>query len=803
MSGASDEIENFFKWVNTTKRIKPCYESLDMRGKVSASCSRYVINGRVHYLDNASFTIFQEGLKRNRGVFTVDVYKAVVLKDRTLFDQPKSAQAQTKNSAISIPSTAASAALPAPEHEKLEAKKNATTAVKFGYFRQKSEEPAGLINVVQLQAENVDMPGAIASVSESNLVLNVDEVDNLVAGHQVTVQFTGIRQNDSEASIPDVDYLIRVVRSLKKGFGLELDLVPEQRNASMTLAKIAAYFDPTTKTETADEYESLLSWYFERTYAESLTRLPFFMVSNEQGDPAVKSFAISNRNRYLASFFYNKSDRYNMSPLCLPERLVELKKRGSLLVVMYRDQGASDRNSRIHSAAENDYASREEFLSCVQHAFSYPEHCLVRLSCEHIPLATIPEKKVEVLVGRLHDLSSEDATSLVETIGQVDCVGFVSDMTVYAQRWVDQGADISNAHENNLKVWVGSELRNVKTGKIVRKTELSQDILNPDLIRFGYVERRREHRYLARTAITVTVKEKEFSGFSSDISWHGLCVNTDSLLDIRPGILLRIGFPTMQEKRQSLQLLEILYRVVNATHSEVSVLRLERITGAEEDPLDEFFDEVIQKNQHKLKIDAGDVISSISARVYESLAAINSESIAFFIGHHKARGASLLATGLPFKGNQLAAYCSKSNTPNPATLLTTESVRMLFDAIHLHGRQVTNEGEPEPPFGFDMAVFDKVGSGGLEVEVADEYSSEGFQNLKSLSGWNEDKKDCRILRLVATSSDKIQDDMFKAMLEDLKNSSQRHGEQLLLFTQMLVGCGEIIDVTDQYAYFWP
>ena len=58
MSDASD-VEQFFNWINKTKHLKPCYQSIDMRGKVSAPCSRFMMNERVHYLDQKSFGIFQ------------------------------------------------------------------------------------------------------------------------------------------------------------------------------------------------------------------------------------------------------------------------------------------------------------------------------------------------------------------------------------------------------------------------------------------------------------------------------------------------------------------------------------------------------------------------------------------------------------------------------------------------------------------------------------------------------------------------------------------------------------------------
>ena len=158
--------------------------------------------------------------------------------------------------------------------------------------------------------------------------------------------------------------------------------------------------------------------------------------------------------------------------------------------------------------------------------------------------------------------------------------------------------------------------------------------------------------------------------------------------------------------------------------TESTVLMLERVTGTEEDPLDAFFGEVIEKNKSKLKVDVGDVISSIKARMFESLAAINMDTIAFFIGRHKIKGAQLLATGVPVPAQRLMGLFDNNKNLNPGSLLSTQSVRILFDAIHLHGRKSGDGAEAELPFGFDIAIFSgKSNSQDLDVMIADEYSS--------------------------------------------------------------------------------
>ncbi|MEE9494062.1 MAG: PilZ domain-containing protein [Gammaproteobacteria bacterium] len=685
MSDASD-VEQFFNWINKTKRIKPCYQSIDMRGKVSAPCSRFMVNERVHYLDQKSFGIFQEGLKRNRGLFTVDVYNAVVQQDRSVLD---------KGSKPVVKKTVKTASKPTVKSAEKKASNKPVEAdiIKFGYY------------------PDITGPSSTGSMN----------------------------------------------------------------------------------------YEVALSWYFEETYAQNSTRIPFFVMRDDQGKPVVHSVALGQNNKYLASFFFNNLDRYNFSPLMLPGRLQTLQENKSLLLVMYRHRSESDRSHRIHSAAETEFSSREAFLSCVQHAFTFPEVCVVKVSCEQIPVATVPKGRVNKLLQRLQDLSAADAQMLADDLKQLLVTGYVTDMTLYARRWVGQQTEMNESIKADLAVWVGTERRSIVDETIVETLPQVAAMSEPELIRFGYVERRREHRYLARTAVSVLIDETRFEGFSSDISWHGLRVKVDKQLDVEAGMLIHIGFPTMQEKRQSLSLMNIPYRVVHFLRTESTMLMLERVTGTEEDSLDIFFDDVIEKNRNKLKVDAGDVISSIKARMFESLAAINTDTIAFFIGRHKIKGAQLLATGVPVPAQRLMGLFDKNKSLNPGSLLSTESVRILFDAIHLHGRKAGDGAEAELPFGFDVAIFDQ----SLDIMIADEYSSQGFQNLQSMTDWEKDKGKCRILRLVATSTAHVTDKVFEQLQADLRQQSAGYADKLEVYIAQLVGCGEIMDVTDQYRFFWP
>jgi hypothetical protein len=109
--------------------------------------------------------------------------------------------------------------------------------------------------------------------------------------------------------------------------------------------------------------------------------------------------------------------------------------------------------------------------------------------------------------------------------------------------------------------------------------KLPEGLPAPELIRFGYVERRREDRYLARTAVRVRIREQDHEGMTVDISRHGLRVALPEPVDVRRGSPVSVGLTSVQKKRNALDLMDVSYRVVGQrSMDDGALLMLERVT---------------------------------------------------------------------------------------------------------------------------------------------------------------------------------------------------------------------------------
>jgi len=72
------ETGRFLNKMEEMRIRKPCFETIDMRGKVRGECQRSMLNNREFYLDDVSYGLYQDGLNACNGTFTVGTYESIV-----------------------------------------------------------------------------------------------------------------------------------------------------------------------------------------------------------------------------------------------------------------------------------------------------------------------------------------------------------------------------------------------------------------------------------------------------------------------------------------------------------------------------------------------------------------------------------------------------------------------------------------------------------------------------------------------------------------------------------------------------
>jgi c-di-GMP-binding flagellar brake protein YcgR len=771
-----------------------------MRGRVSEPCSRYLFNDRIHYLDDRSLLIYQEGVKRYHGIFTIETFESVINAPHTLdrVRQGELEKPDIRHSAMVFPQ---------PEDEPqdtLPVESDKAIAdpdiIPFGYFKERREPRVQMICETDMRLHGVQIKGVTRDLSVSGARLFVEGDLSALTGNEIYVSFMGLQREADGVDVYDIPYTVVGLDHQDDGTLLRLQRVKSGKweQFDKFTERLLKRRDPDSKLDIEDDYQSALAWYYERLYAENSAFIPVFVGKDDASELFVQSVALTQGNQFLSRFFCTSTDNYNFTPLCLPQRLKSLQNGKHLLIAMYRDQGENDRSQRIHSAASDESASDEEFLGFVRHALSCPEHCVVKVMPGSLPLKPVSAAKVNLFSSKLRSLASEQASNLDAQIASLQFVAYMADMTAWAQQWA---ADQSMQCKADELVWVGSEQRNIKTGEVRNKLEISWRRLNPELIRFGYVERRREHRYLAKTAVSVQLRNETMDGMTQDLSMHGMRILLPGEVDVKQGAMIKVGLTTMQEKRGAIDLMNIPYRIVSFLfNSDGTVLMLERIAGNRDSAMDEFFAELIAKNRHKLPVDTSDVAYAATAGIFEAMQSSNTPAIAFFLGMDRDRGAYMQFLGLPIDGNLLAQNISQGKSQRFGYLFSQKLVKAMYDAVQLLLRQSGTERVARPAFEFELFVYqDASNNEPAGLNVVSEIDSGDTDKWMSIRQQIMTGENWCGLQVVVSAAYAIEDKLFDTLLSGIRNESKHRAIKLSDAVGSVTGCGEIFDITDELA----
>ncbi len=807
----NSDTARFLHRMEESRLTRPCFQTIDMRGRVAGECHRYAFNDRIHYLDDISFQMFEQGLRDNNGVYTVGTFEAIVGGSHTLQAQASAREeaerrreeverrrlerAQAKARELAGQAEEDSATLRAPAVSPVENPE----LLPLGYFRKRTYPRLQYACSVTLERGNIRTNGVTRDISVCGMRVFIKGLTTFRPGQDIQVSFRGLFSDEGESTRERVTYrIVRIEpRETETAICLSRQNLEKPAGFSQLLEKLVEEHQRKYKLDVEDEYQSILSWVYERSYAQSVTQIPFFVERSEAGDLRVQAVAMSEGNAHLARFFCTDADNYNFTPLCLPHRMQHLDSTQSYLLAMYRQRGDQDQCMRIHSAADIEFASPEEFRQFVAWVLQQSDYCIVKVHVGAVPALSVSEKKVDEVSQRLQYKSETQMVELRSRLQRLRLVAYMIDVTQDYRKYL---RDVSPAGAN-WSVWVGSECRSVTGDKVKDKLSVPIESLQPELIRFGYVERRREDRYLAETRVDVRIGDKSVKGMSKDISTRGMRILLDEATTAKKGMTIKVGLVSLQQKKSSTNLMDIPYRVVGSRETEAGTeLMLERVLGSKNEGLKEFFVELITKNQHKLGVDIGDIWGATASRVYEALLAANIPGIPFFLGRSDEGGAHLQFVGVPEAPGPLLSYFMSSDGLDFRFLNESRLVTGLYDAVQILLRQSRNANETPSPFELELYVykdFDEV-TGETFIQAASELDFVTDARREAFLMRLTEYDDWRCIKLTATFTQPVDDKALEKMIESVRMQSRHRAIKLSDLVHSLMGYGELVDITPEW-----
>lgn len=802
------ETAQFLKKMEVQRIRRPCFETIDMRGKVPGECQKYLLNNRVFYLDDTSYAIYQQGLKAYNGSFTLGTYEAIVNGGHTnralreaRAERERAEQRQTVSAAHATakptaPNAAEGAAKPtdsAPELYQPE-------LIPLGYFKRRREERLQYVTAVQIQHDGQLSNGTTRDISVSGLQIVCKGMHRFAPGTELILAFPALQEQEGRADLSNLRYRVIAGEQRDAEYHLRVQLAAESAPEGFEafIRELIERYKRKYKLDVEDDYWSVCSWLYERVYSESAMQLAFFVSASPEHQLVTQAVAVTDGNQPFAHFFRNDVDNFDFSPLCLPARLERLRKDREFLLMLYREKVGNE--YRLHSVADFELPDESAVKAMLRFTLAHEEHCVAKVVASEVPLHPLSPGKFDMLTGRLQDKAADEVATLRERLAALLFTGTVIDITAQMQSAFSRhlGLERGQIDVQGLHCWVGATRKQLP---LYQEVERLAVVPAPELIRFGYVERRREDRYLAETAVEVLTRNARIKGRTRDISKRGLAVRIEQAVEFAVGEELRIALTSLQAKRPSLDLSQVPYRIVKIdSQGGAATLMLERVRDKYEHEIDDFFVELITKNRHKLAVDINDTRGATQSRVYEGTAAENVGTVPFFIARREDGGARLQAVAVPEGEHTLAEFFRDADRQHDfAWLSQSRLILALYQQMGRMAREAGQQRNRPSPIELEIYCYKHADAQGRTVlHVATELEFAGDEPREAFIAAALAAPEHRVIKLMATYALDFNKTELDAVIDTIRAQSRHRAGKLHDAIGALVGVGELIDITAQY-----
>lgn len=797
----------FLQKMEAQRIRRPCFETIDMRGKVPGECQRYLLNNRTFYLDDTSYAIYQQGLKSYNGTFTIGTYEAIVngghtnraiREAQTARELEAQRKTQTERSVSArvggeLQDDAQPVVQDAPELYQPE-------LIPLGYFKRRRQDRLQYVTTVQIQIGGKAFNGTTRDISVGGLQITLKGVHHFAPDAALVIALPALQEQDSRIDLLHLRYNVISSEQHDAEHQLRVRLEPEGAPDGFEsfIGELIERYKRKYKLDVEDDYWSVCSWLYERVYSESAMQLSFFVGEDQDRQLSAQAVAVTDGNQPFAHFFRNDVDNFDFSALGLPERLRHLYDHREFLLLLYREKVGNE--YRLHSVADFELKDEKELQALLRFTLAHEEHCIAKVMASNVPLQPISDSKFDMLTGRLRDKAAEEVGSLRERIAELVFTGTVIDITAQVKSAFSAsvGRERGQIDVQGVRCWVGGSRKQLP---LYTEVERLAVMPAPELIRFGYVERRREDRYLAETAVEISSRTGRSKGRTRDISKRGLAVRVEQALEIASGDEIKVALVSLQAKRPSLDLSKVPYRVIKVDREDgVTTIMLERLRDKYEHEIDDFFVELITKNRHKLAVDVNDTRGATLSRVYEGTAAENAGTLPFFIARQEQGGGRLQAVAIPEGKCALAEFFRDAQGHYDfAWLSESRLVLALYQQMGQMVREAAHEQVRPSPIEIEVYCYKQPDPQGqprlciaTEFEFADEARREAFL-AEALAA-----EDFRILKLMATYTLELNKAELDSAIETVRNQSRHRASKLYEQLNALIGHGEIIDITPQF-----
>ncbi|BFT29746.1 PilZ domain-containing protein [Alteromonas sp. D210916BOD_24] len=604
------------------KRLaKPCMRTIDLRGHVDGKCTKYVHEGRSHYMDEIAVDKFEEQI-RVFGRYTYGVYEAVqntennfrLLREKELEQE----RADKEN----------------PELKKRSAvlEQFKVPTVNLLDYQQRNTERMNFAVAVEIfNSANQSIRGLSVDISLEGLQVKIAKDARFNKGETLFIYFRGLENEFALDKKNGIAYKLINITSKNDVNYLALKRDKDYPNAVFDkfLENFIHGNKRRYKVNMNNTIEAITSKICEQYFSPRSPTLPVFI--DVIDGTLVPHFAMMNEiNRETIDYWKDEENACRLNFLLSQERLKSLlnKPANEREIFVFSFTHLQGEKVYFYSASFEELQKKSVLMNVFfgfgSRKASWRVFKLVLTDMDpqqaHITLS-LPDS-----VGtKVKKLNTPPSARLMSRLKNLRYLAHVTDVTsIVGQETYSE----VKFNRDNL-----SHLRNFGHSR-------NREASNIQVVRFKYQEQRIESRYQLRTQIEVTFNSDgaTHKGISEDISVHGLGLRIELSKEYEGNLegRVEVAFPRLQQITSNFDVMHLQYEIIYH-NVEKNILHLKAAPGEEGKSARNFFDELIKKNKNSLKVESDEEEIPGIGHALRCINARNATSLSFLLGKEGIR----------------------------------------------------------------------------------------------------------------------------------------------------------------------
>ncbi|RUO40617.1 hypothetical protein CWE15_07700 [Aliidiomarina taiwanensis] len=579
----------------------PCNRQIDLRKRVYGDVQAYTFEGRVHYMDAVAIGIFEEGLERYNGVFTVDTYNKIFLADnniRVIQDKEKQhALRELRKEREGAKVRGAASQLHAPLTAMKHDEAIHIPYFTFGRYVARREERMNYAGAIRVKINGTLYEAVTSDISVSGIRIRLKAEHDVVIpkeferGTPVEVRFIGFAQEFTIDVNQGVPYVLMASEQRRQGMYLRLkrSYTEDDDDFDVFLSRFIAGYKHRYKVNVDNVYQALLAKANEQLYFPRMSGVPLFF-KREEKFMYPKLALETEVNRSVLDNWVDEQNRCVVGGMFSGKRLANFLRqlsqspKGIVETIVYTFQLLRDGKSYFYSALDSDLKDPELRQQFLGYASRRAQFKVYRFSFAPLDIGkawiptTVPADVLKSMGSGVRPPSPE----IMKQLEGLTHVGLLTDITPPVEFYQHFEYDKEKLPKLN---------------KFVHPRRLQAPLLRAA---FDFKDIRRESRFNHRTQMRIEAHDSGQLGITRDFSVSGLQVQVEQAMDIKRGDKVFISLPELGKRFTSFDLKKMPYQVMHVS-AENTVFHLQRL-GDFEHVGQQFFSHLISANKKALKV---------------------------------------------------------------------------------------------------------------------------------------------------------------------------------------------------------